>query len=153
MYIKKYQASNKQSVQDIFAQYWNDPEFLEELTQNLESNDTYFYTAENDDTIVGIIGLRKAPEYLCRHHTVDNYKKSLELYILASQSQNKGVGTRLLEKAIEFAKEFGYTEIVCYSPETHSDSWKFYEKNGFINQGIIHDPDDGYPGILWVNNI
>lgn len=42
MYIKKYEASNKQSVQDIFTQYWNDPEFLEELTQNLESNDTYF---------------------------------------------------------------------------------------------------------------
>jgi len=55
----------------------------------------------------------------------------------------------LVSKVIEEIKKLNFTEIACYSPETHNSSWKFYEKLGFIRHGIIKDPDDGYPGMLW----
>lgn len=71
------------------------------------------------------------------------------MYVIASKLQNEGIGSMLVQKVIEEAKSLHFTEIECYSPETHSSSWKFYEKLGFTKHGIIKDPDDGYPGMLW----
>ena len=82
-----------------------------------------------------------------------NTDKSAELYIIASKYQNKGIGNLLGQKLIEEVKKLQFTEIVCYSPETHNSSWKFYEKLGFTQHGIIKDPDDGCPGMLWKKTI
>ena len=74
--------------------------------------------------------------------------KSLELYIIASRIKGRGVGSALLQY-VEKQIPGMYKHLVLYSPETHKSSWGFYERNGFESGGIINDPEDGYPGMLW----
>ncbi len=150
MKVKDYDEKYEKEVKKIFSQHWTDNEFLDELSEELEGKKSTFYIAQQDDEVVGIAGLRVAPEHLHVHTGGD---KIAELYIIASKYQNKGIGTVLGQKIIEEAKKLGFTEVVVYSPETHSSSWKFYEKVGFTRLGIIKDPDDGYPGMLWQKNI
>jgi L-amino acid N-acyltransferase YncA len=149
METRAYEERDRNAAKDIFAQYWTDPEFLDELEKNLDDNKISFYIAKESGEAIGIAGFRIAPEYLSTHAT----KKPAELYIVASKKQNKGTGTVLVNKLIDEAKKLNFTEMVCYSPETHSSSWNFYQKLGFIEGGIINDPEDGYPGMLWRKTI
>jgi len=146
MKIRNYSKNDRSAVQGIFAMYWTDKEFLNELTKNIDRAGAHFYVAEKEGEVMGIAGLRETPEYLRLHAETEN---PAELYIVASKLQRGGIGTMLVQKMIEEAKNLSFTEIECYSPETHDNSWKFYEKLGFTKDGIIKDPDDGYPGMLW----
>jgi len=146
MEIRDYSEKDKDAVQDIFIKYWTDDEFLNELAANLTERKVYFYIAEKGGDVVGVAGFREAPEYLRAYAETKN---PAELYVVASKLQNKGIGSMLVQKVIEKARNLSFTEIECYSPETHNSSWKFYEKLGFTRHGIIEDPDDGYPGMLW----
>jgi len=146
MKIRDYNKKDKEAVQNIFTRYWTDEEFLDELSENIDGGKMHFYVAEKDNEVAGVAGFRKAPEYLCLYAETKN---PAELYIVASKLKNEGVGSMLVQKVIEEAKNLLFTEIECYSPETHNSSWKFYEKLGFTRHGIIKDPDDGYPGMLW----
>jgi len=146
MKFRGYNKKDKNAVQDIFKKYWTDKEFLHELAKNINNDKVLFYVIEKDDDIVGIAGLREAPKYLRTYTETTNPS---ELYIIATKLKNKGFGNLLAQKVIEEAKKLHFTEMVCYSPETHKSSWKFYKKLGFTKHGIINDPDDGYPGMLW----
>ncbi|MEX0910333.1 MAG: GNAT family N-acetyltransferase [Candidatus Paceibacterota bacterium] len=146
MEIRKYNQRDEGQVKNIFAQYWTDPEFLSELSENLNSTSCNFYVADKDGGIVGVAGIRKAPGFIS---VEADTKNPSELYVIASKRKNEGNGSLLAKKMIEVAKEQGFTEIIGYSPETHSSSWRFYESLGFTQGGIIKDPDDGYPGMLW----
>lgn len=146
MEIRDYSEKDKEAVQNIFAKYWTDEEFLSELAKNMDGSKIRFYVAEKDGEVVGVAGFREAPKYLRDYAETKN---PAELYIVASKLQNEGIGGMLVRKVIEEARNLFFTEMECYSPETHSNSWKFYEKLGFTRHGIIKDPDDGYPGMLW----
>ncbi len=146
MEIREYNQQDEAQVKNIFAQYWTDPEFLEELLKNLNSTDCNFYIADKEGEIVGVVGIRKAPNFLS---VEADTKNPSELYVVASKIKNKGIGSLLVKKMIEVAKNLGFTEMLGYSPETHNNSWPFYENLGFTQGGIIKDPDDGYPGMLW----
>lgn len=146
MKIRDYNEKDKGAIQDIFTKYWTDEEFLGELAKNIDGHKMHFYVAEKNGEVVGIAGFREAPEYL---RACAETKNPAELYIVASKLQNEGVGSILVQKIIEEARSLFFTEIECYSPETHNSSWKFYEKLGFTKHGIIKDPDDGYSGMLW----
>lgn len=146
MKVRKYSKKDEVEVKNIFTQYWTDNEFLNELTEELNAEICKFYVVEKKGEVIGIAGLRKAPAYLI---TNANTEKPAELYVIASKYKNKGIGNFLGQKIIEEAKKLEFTEILCYSPETHNSSWKFYENLGFTSYGIIKNPDDGYPGMLW----
>lgn len=146
MKARNYNKQDEIEVKNIFTQYWTDEEFLKELAEELNKEVNNFYVAEKDDEVVGIAGLRESPAYLSDHADTKN---PIELYVIASKYKNKGIGNFLGQKIIEEAKKSGFTEILCYSPETHNTSWKFYEKLGFTKFGIVKNPDDGYPGMLW----
>ncbi len=150
MIIREYKKSDKTAAQDIFAKYWTDKEFLDELEKNIDESKALFYVAEKNGKVVGIAGFRKAPEYLSAHAKTRN---PAELYIVASKIKSEGTGSALVQKITEEAKNLSFTEIECYSPKTHSSSWKFYERLGFKKEGFINDPDDGFPGMLWVKII
>jgi len=146
MIIREFQKSDQKAVAEIIALYWTDNEFINELAEELKAKVCKFYVAEKNSKVVGIAGLREAPTHLRNHADTS---EPAELYIIASKYQNWGIGNLMGQKIIKKAKKLGFTEILVYSPETHSSSWKFYEKLGFKKHGIIKDPDDGYPGMLW----
>ncbi len=146
MNFRNYNKKDELEVRNIFAQYWTDNEFLAELKEELDSEVCKFYIAEKDGEVVGIAGLRKVPDYFKQY---TDTKNPAELYIIASKYQNKGIGNFLDQKVTAEAKTSGFTEIVCYSPQTHNDSWRFYENLGFSKEEIINHPEDGQSGMFW----
>ncbi len=145
-----YNKVYEKEVQEIFKLYWNDPEFLQELDEALESESCKFYIIKNDAEVLGVAGIRKADNFLKDYTSTNN---PVELYIIASKNKGKGIGNILLKHIVNECKRENYTEIICYSPETHNGSWRFYEKNGFIKYGIVNDPDDGCPGMVYIHKI
>jgi N-acetylglutamate synthase-like GNAT family acetyltransferase len=146
MKVRNYDRKDEVDVKKIFTKYWTDNTFLNELAKELDGERCRFYVVEDDVEIVGVAGLRKAPPHLSDHADTNN---PIELYIIASKYQGRGIGNTLVQRIVADMKGTEFTEMVCYSPETHDSSWKFYEKLEFKKHGIINDPDDGYPGMLW----
>lgn len=150
MKFRNYKKEDKSELKKIIAQYWTDEEFLLEVENSLTNNQYEFYVVEDSNNIVGFGGTKKISPHFVSYVKTDN---PIELYILSSKEKNKGVGSFLLKELLNLLKERGFTEILCYSPNTHKDSWIFYENFGFSKCGIIEDPEDGYPGMLWRKEI
>lgn len=153
MLVRNLEPSDQKSVNEIFRLYWNDHEFIEEIEEKINSflkgnKKVGFYIVEKEGEIVGIGGFRSVEDYLGEYAKT---KKPAELYILASKYKRQGIGKILGEKMLEEIEKLGFSEILCYSPETHADSWIFYDKLGLKRHGIIKDPDS-YPGMLWLKN-
>lgn len=142
-------------MEQIFALYWTDPEFLKKLSDKLDmcvdQTQKYidkkyrFFVAEENGEIIGIAGLRKAPDHMRLYAKTE---KPAEFYVLASKYKGRGIGKALRLKRIEEAKKLGFTEIVLYSPNSHKDSWGFHDKLGFERVGEAIAPD-GEPGMIW----
>jgi len=104
-----------------------------------------FFVAEENGEVVGIAGLRSAPEHMKVFAKTNN---PAEFYVLASKYKGRGIGEALRLKRMEEAKNMGFTEIVLYSPNSHSDSWGFHDRLGFERVGDAVAPD-GEPGKIW----
>lgn len=146
MNIRVLQKKNEKSVKEIFALYWTDPEFLKELSDELDlffrevsSRSSYFFVAEIEGEIVGIAGFKKLSDYMKPYALTNN---PVELYVIAVKYKRNGVGGKLTLELIEEARKLGFSEILLYSPLTHNESWNFYEKSGFKKNIEITPPDD-----------
>ena len=152
MIIREFQEHDQKAVEEIFALYWTDPEFLKELSDELNSyiknnpkKDLSFFVAEENNEILGIVGFRKLPDHLKQYALTDN---PVEFYVIAVKFKKKGVGEKLKLKLIEVVEKLGFSEIILYSPGSHDESWKFHDKFGFERVGKITPPEDA-PGQLW----
>ncbi|MFZ2522193.1 MAG: GNAT family N-acetyltransferase [Minisyncoccia bacterium] len=103
-----------------------------------------FFVAEDGDEIVGIAGMRTAPEHMKVYSSTSN---PAELYIIASKYKSKGIGNELILKIQNEAKSI-YTELVLYSANSHSDSWGFYDNLNFERVGDALAPN-GESGMIW----
>ena len=101
MKIRDYSKKDKNAIQNIFTKYWTDEEFLSELSKNIDEGEVHFYVAEKDGEVVGVAGFREAPEFLRLYAETKN---PAELYIVASKLHNEGIGSLLVQKVIEEAR-------------------------------------------------
>ena len=155
MIIRDFKKDDLEAVEEIFAIYWTDPEFLKKLSHKLRMcinqteeyiNKKYrFFVAEEKGEVVGIAGFRVAPSHMRLYAKTKN---PAEFYILAAKYKGRGIGKKLRLKRIEEAKKLGFTEIVFYSPNSHKESWNFHDKLGFERVGEALAPD-GEPGQIW----
>ncbi|PQA96883.1 GNAT family N-acetyltransferase [Chryseobacterium shigense] len=84
--------------------------------------------------------------YLLHHDAQDiavmalHSNSSTELEIknmaVAESYRSQGIGSILMDKAKEIAKEKRYTMLVVGTSDTGFQQIKFYEKNGFIKKGL-----------------
>lgn len=155
MQIRPLIKDDLNQVKTIFNLYWNDQEFIEELTgeakefvnkTNKSVSEKYtYYVAENSNEILGIIGFRKSPSHMSEY---TKSAKPAELYILASKNHGQGTGKILVDKMLNNLHKDNYTEVVLYSPNTHNAAWGFYDHLGFERVGKAIAPD-GEPGMIW----
>jgi L-amino acid N-acyltransferase YncA len=152
MIIREYKESDQHAAEGIFALYWTDPEFLKELSGELNSylknageKNSSFLVAEENNEVVGIAGFRKLPAYL---HPYAQTPYPVEFYVIAVKFQRKGIGEKLKLRLIEEAQKSGFSEMLLYSPHTHDGSWDFHDTLGFERVGEITPPEDEI-GHLW----
>lgn len=152
MIIRELHEGDQKAVQEIFSMYWTDPEFLEELkgevnlyTNNILKKDQGFFVAEEGGEILGIVGFKKLPDYLKVFSATNN---PVEFYVIAVKYKGNGLGLKLKSKLIEETRERGFSEILLYSPKSHSESWVFHDKLGFERVGEVTPPEDEI-GAVW----
>src|SRR3989344_3934143 len=152
MIIREFQESDQKAVEEIFALHWTDPEFLKELSNELQlyvkkttKKDSGFFVATENSEILGIVGFRKLTDYLRPYALTNN---PVEFYVIAVKYKRRSIGKTLKLKLIEEVRKFGFTEILLYSPNSHSESWCFHDKLGFEKVGEVTPPDDDI-GQVW----
>ena len=152
MIIREFQESDQKATKEIFALYWTDPEFLEELSSELKlytkephGRERQFFVAEENGEILGIVGFKRLAPYLKSCATTDN---PVEFYVIAVKRKGEGLGEKLKLKLIDEARKFGFSEVLLYSPNTHSESWGFHDTLGFERVGEVTPPDDEV-GQVW----
>lgn len=88
------------------------------------------FVAIHEDKVVGFIGL-------IRGHAYEFDGEYLRVAALAvkKEYQDKGIGSKLLEKAEEYAKRIKALTIVLNSGLQRESTHKFYERSGYVKKG------------------
>ena len=95
-----------------------------EFFQNSEKHETF--VAENNDEIIGFIGIMKDVAY-----NYDGYYAQIIALAVLGKAQGQGVGTKLVKQAEEWSLENGISGIGVNSGLHRLNTHKFYEKNGY----------------------
>lgn len=103
------------------------------------------FVAEKDGKVIGFAGMRKVPAHMSHYLPGEH---GCELYILAAETRNHGVGKALIQKVIQAGKEEKYTDLILYSGETHRESYSFYDHLGFEKIADSIAPD-GEKGVIY----
>jgi len=94
---------------------------------NIENNNIKYFIAEEENKILGSL-------YICIIPNLSNNEKSIgfiENVIIDEKYRNKGIGKKLMEMVIEYAKENNCYKVTLQSGIKRKDAHKFYKKIGF----------------------
>ncbi len=97
------------------------------------------WVAEHDGQVVGMVGLILEDE------------EEVEPIVVAFEHRNKGIGSRLLERAIEKARELGLRYLSIRPVARNSEAISLFYRTGFKSLGHIELVMDVQqePGIKW----
>lgn len=153
MLVRDLKKEDQKEVEKIFDLYWRGV-FREHLQDKIEKNFSgdpeivaqkfKFFVAEANDEIVGIAGMRTAPESMRKYSNTPNVA---EFYVLAVKYKGKDIGKELVKKRLTEAKESGYTEVVVFSGISHKDAWSFHDK--YYERAGEDVAPNGELGMIW----
>ena len=117
MRIEKIDNVNRGLIDEFIINHWFTTKMIVR-GKEIDMTDTDgFYVIERDE-IVALI-------------TYIIYDESMEIMSLDSLNENKGIGTLLLEQAIEEARKIGCKKIVLITTNDNINAIRFYQKRGF----------------------
>ena len=95
------------------------------LYESFQIEKSVLWVAENNNKILGCCGV---------YPTTGLPKQCVELvkFYLPKESRGKGIGKILMEKSIDWAEKFGYSEVYIESLPQFSKAINMYQKQGFI---------------------
>ena len=108
---------NRKSVDDFIMKHWFTLDMVVHGEKINLGNADGFYASE-DNRIVGLITYRIA-------------NNEMEIMSLDSLNEKKGIGTSLLDKAIQTAKDVGCLRIMLITTNDNLSALQFYQKRGF----------------------
>lgn len=88
--------------------------------------------AKFNNTIIGFCNFG-----LSRDEDANEYTGELYNLYIAPEYMDKGIGTLLMNQGLKQLKEFGFKKVTLWTSIKNEQSRKFYEKNGWINEGLI----------------
>ena len=88
----------------------------------------HIWLAEHQGKVVGMVGL--IPE----NH---DGSPEIEPVIVTPQAQGTGIGRRLVERAIEAARELGARDVVVSAVGRNAEAIRFYHEMGFDTIGYV----------------
>ncbi len=95
-------------------------EFLHMQESYFDKGQCFFLALNEFDRVIGCIGTKFEDNKLFLSHLFVNV-----------EYKRKGIGSKLLEKAENFAREKGYHEIHVHLGESYLESHVFYPKHGY----------------------
>jgi len=124
-----YETFSAENTDENITTYLNEGFSIERLTTELKDQNTEFYFATINESIIGYLKLNFG-----QSQTELQNDKRLEIeriYVLKNY-QGKNVGQLLLEKAIEVAEQKNADFIWLGVWEENHKAINFYKKNGFV---------------------
>ena len=122
---------------DVFADNkYYDPDIKMEWAQSDEGKRYFKETLDNPESICLIAEDKEKPiGYIVATPKVFDFRLSKYIEIenmgIIPQHRSKGVGTLLMKKCFELAKEKGYQKVYVTSYYKNSKAVDFYKRNGF----------------------
>ena len=117
MDIRPIEQNDRKAVDDFIISHW----FTMQMVVHGESIDLGiaegWYAAENGN-ITGLITYRINGD-------------EMEVLSLDSVSENRGIGTALLNKAVSAAGEHGLSRVMLITTNDNLNALRFYQKRGF----------------------
>ena len=135
--IRKIQPKDneqvKKLVQDVLVEMgvpklgtaYEDKSLNDMHAEYNKSRHAYFVVEENEKIIgaAGIAPLANADESICE----------LQKMYFLPQARNRGVGSEMMNKCLEFAKEQGFKECYLETMPYMKNAQKLYARSGFTN--------------------
>jgi RimJ/RimL family protein N-acetyltransferase len=138
--LGNYRPEDKEAVVSMYGSMspeaikWGMPPYdrtrIERWTSNLANSINLL--ARSEDRVAGHLQMSSMP--------YSRRKGVAELFIYVHQDfQNLGLGTRMMRKAIELAKERGFHRIGLTVVADNHRAIKVYEKVGFKKEGVARE--------------
>ncbi len=103
-----------------------------------------FWVAERDGRLLGCVGLTRESDEQAR----------LRLMFVEPDARGLGVGRRLAETAVAFAREQGYREVMLWTVSVMTTARALYASLGFVQQdSVLCDLDDTSCDETWILNL
>jgi len=80
-----------------------------------------FFVSEGEGAIVGTVGVKED----------EKDSALLRRFFVMPDHRKKGIGSRLLEKALDFCKSQGYSKVIFRCTDRMKDAMSLCEKKGF----------------------
>ena len=114
---------------------------LADFIRNYDSTFERSWIAERDGQILGSLFLTRADAFTAR----------LRLLYIEKAARGMGLATKLLEKAMQFARDKNYQQIRLFTTSEDVAARRIYERLGFVKLG--EEPTDlfgnGLIGETW----
>ncbi|ANE51963.1 GNAT family N-acetyltransferase [Flavisolibacter tropicus] len=146
MHIKRINHTEHHLVVDLFDQYrvfYNQPSDKKladnYILQRLENNESAIFVAlENVDGNVVPVGFTQLYPTYSSVRAVKNWILN-DLYVDADH-RKKGIGEKLIQAAMEFAKADNATYVQLETATDNHNAQRLYETIGFVKQ----QPEEGF---------
>jgi putative acetyltransferase len=99
-------------------------EATDHMFDGYQTDDSVYYIAEVDGKIMGGAGIRKI-------HNTAKTTCELQRMFLSSEARGLGIGSALMKKCLDFAREKNYELVYLETAEIMKDAIKLYQKSGF----------------------
>ena len=122
-----YNDSYKQQVFDFTCTCFEElgkkfePSGRHSFYNDIDNEFEVFFCLVDQEKVIGTVALKK----------VDDYTVELKAMYLDRDYRGKGLGRRLMDKAVDEARCLGYKCIVLDSMSSYKDALRLYEKTGF----------------------
>jgi GNAT superfamily N-acetyltransferase len=141
MYIRTAKAEDIDAILSLLQQLWpgrelNQGNLQDIFYRGIENDDAMYLCAETDGNVIGF----------CAMAIRDSFWQAgplayIEIVIVDSNIRGQGIGTRLMEEAIDIARDRGCKKLELDSAFHREKAHGFYERNGLIKRGYIFSRD------------
>ncbi len=138
--IKEYSEEYKEQVKNVIGKTLVDISVIDRKSLPIDDEDLdkiekiysgkgRFWIAIDNNKVIGTVAIRD----------MGNQTAKLNRMFVLIEYHGSGVGQKLFDHAVNFAKKYGFTKIILNTHELMHRAHGFYEKNNFIRKGKKED--------------
>lgn len=138
--IKEYSEEYKDQIRNLIGKTLADISVVDRKSLPIDDKDLNMikkiysgkgksWVALDNNNVIGTVAIRD----------MGNQTAKLNRMFVLIEYHGSGVGQKLLNHAVSFAKKQGFTKMVLNTHELMHRAHRFYEKNNFVRKGKVGD--------------